>query len=123
VRGGAGTFLVVAPHVHRHAVATAPATAVLVLGGPATFAPSASEWIERARPHVRADHERASAIVDELRAARPDSVGIEIAEALLAVGRGEPGAAREILAALIAREPGLAEPLASDPDLGGLLPG
>jgi len=117
----AGTFVAVAPHVHRHAVATEPHTAVLALGGPPTFEPSASEWIERARPHVHSDPRRAQAIVDELRAARPDSAGIEIAEALLAVGRGERRVAREIIAALIAREPGLARPLADHPDLGPLL--
>jgi mannose-6-phosphate isomerase-like protein (cupin superfamily) len=118
----AGTFVVVAAHVHRHAVATEPGTAVLALGGPATYEPSASEWIERARPHVRTDRERARAIVDELRAARPDSIGIEIAEALLALGRGEAGTAREIVAAVIAREPALAEALGGDPDLGPLVP-
>jgi hypothetical protein len=118
---GAGTFVVVAPHVHRHAVATEPGTAVLALGGPPTFEPSASEWIERARPHARSDPPRARAIVDELRAARPDSAGVEIAEALLAVGRGEVADARKLLGVLIAREPGLAGPLEEDPDLGALV--
>src|SRR5918997_2337023 len=93
----AGTFVVVAPHVQRHAVASEPGTAVLALGGPATFTPSASEWIERARPHVRSDPQRAQAIVDELRTARPDSPGVEIAEALLAAGRGDDDVARRIL--------------------------
>jgi hypothetical protein len=119
----AGTFVVVAPHVHRHAVATEPDTAVLALGGPATFEPSASEWIERARPHVRSDPQRAREILDELRRARPGSPGVEIGEALLAAGRGDEDAARAILARLIGREPALAEPLAADPDLGALLTG
>jgi hypothetical protein len=119
----AGTFVVVAPHVHRHAVATEPDTAVLALGGPPTFEPSASEWIERARPHVRDDPPRARAIVDDLRRARPDSAGVEIAEALLAAGRGDEAGARAMLSGLIAREPALARALAADPDLGSLVTG
>ena len=69
----AGTVVRVDPDVHRHAVAAQDATAVLALGGRPTFQPSSSEWIERARPHIRSDPERARAIVDELRAERPDS--------------------------------------------------
>jgi hypothetical protein len=43
----AGTFVRVSPAVLRRAVAAEPDTAVLALGGPPTFEPSASEWIER----------------------------------------------------------------------------
>lgn len=49
----AGTFVRVDPAVHRRAVAVRPGTSVLALGGPPSFEPSASEWIERARPHIR----------------------------------------------------------------------
>jgi hypothetical protein len=43
----AGTFVLVSdPSVYRRAVAAEPGTAVLALGGPPTFQPSASEWIE-----------------------------------------------------------------------------
>jgi mannose-6-phosphate isomerase-like protein (cupin superfamily) len=118
----AGTFVAVAAHVHRHAVALEAGTAVLALGGPPTFVPSASEWIERARPHVRARPERARAVVEELRAARPGSVGLDIAEALLAVGRGDEDSARASLAAAIAREPAIAATLAADRDLAPFLP-
>ncbi len=62
----AGTVVRVDPDVHRHAVAAEDGTAVLALGGHPTFEPSSSEWIERARPHIRSDPERARAIVEEL---------------------------------------------------------
>jgi mannose-6-phosphate isomerase-like protein (cupin superfamily) len=114
----AGTAVRVDPTVHRHAVAAEPRTAVLALGGESTYRPSSSEWIERARPHIRSDPERARAIVDDLRAQRPDAPGLPIAEALLAVGRGD----RDAAAAALARvDPGYREALRRDPDLGGLV--
>jgi hypothetical protein len=114
----AGTVVRVDPAVHRHAVATEPRTAVLALGGEPTYRPSSSEWIERARPHIRSDPERARAIVDDLRAQRPDSPGLPIAEAVLAVGRGD----RDAAAAAIARvDPRYREALRRDPDLGALV--
>jgi hypothetical protein len=113
----AGTVVRVDPAVHRHAVATEPRTAVLALGGEPTYRPSSSEWIERARPHIRSDPDRARAIVDELRAQRPDSPGLPIAEALLAVGRGDREAAAEALTRV---DPAYREQLRADPDLGRL---
>jgi hypothetical protein len=113
----AGTVVRVDPQVHRHAVAAEPGTAVLALGGFPTYQPSSSEWIERARPHIRSDPERARAIVDELRAERPDSPGLPIAEALLAVGRGDRDAAIAALGEVSAE---YREQLRADPDLGPL---
>jgi hypothetical protein len=118
----AGTFVLVSdPSVYRRAVAAEPDTAVLALGGPPTFQPSASEWIERARPHLRGDPAQARRILDELRAARPDSAGVRIGEALFAVAQGNLAAAREELAGVLAEEPNLRSALAKDPDLGPLL--
>jgi hypothetical protein len=114
----AGTVVRVDPGVHRHAVAAEPRTAILALGGEPTYRPSSSEWIERARPHIRSDPERARAIVADLRAQRPDSPGLPIAEALLAVGRGDRAAATAALAHV---DPAYLERLRSDPDLGPLL--
>jgi quercetin dioxygenase-like cupin family protein len=114
----AGTFVRVEPEVHRHAVAVEPGTAVLALGGRPEFEPSSSEWIERARPHIRSDPARARAIVDDLRAQRPDSPGIPIAEALLAAGAGDDAAVR---AALSAVDPRYRGALRADPDLGPFL--
>jgi len=116
----AGTVVRVDAEVHRHAVAADDGTAVLALGGFPTFQPSSSEWIERARPHIRSDPDRARAVVDELRAERPDSPGLPIAEALLAVGRGAAAGAR---AALERVDPRYREQLHADPDLGPLLGG
>jgi mannose-6-phosphate isomerase-like protein (cupin superfamily) len=117
----AGTFVLVEAHVHRHATAVEPHTAVLALGGPPTFEPSSSEWIERARWHLRTDPELARRIIDDLRATHPHSPGIEIGEALLALGRDDRQTAERILTALLSREPALAEPLATDADLGPLV--
>jgi quercetin dioxygenase-like cupin family protein len=114
----AGTFVRVEPGVHRHAVAAESGTAVLALGGRPEFEPSSSEWIERARPHIRSDPERAREIVDDLRAQRPDSPGIPIADALLAAGAGDGAAAR---AALSAVDPRYRAALRADPDLGPFL--
>jgi quercetin dioxygenase-like cupin family protein len=114
----AGTFVRVEPQVHRHAVAAEDGTAVLALGGPPAYEPSSSEWIERARPHIRTDPARAAAIVSDLRAARPDSPGLPIADALLAAGRGDEAAAREALSRV---EPRYREALRADPDLGPLV--
>jgi quercetin dioxygenase-like cupin family protein len=114
----AGTFVRVEPQVHRHAVAAEDGTAVLALGGPPTYEPSSSEWIERARPHIRSDPARAAAIVQDLREARPDSPGLPIADALLAAGRGDEAAAREALSRV---EPRYREALRADPDLGPLV--
>jgi mannose-6-phosphate isomerase-like protein (cupin superfamily) len=116
----AGTVVCVDREVHRHAVATEDRTAVLALGGDPTFTPSSSEWIERARPHIRTDPERARAIVDELRAERPGSPGLPIAEALLAVGRGDRDGATAALAEVA---PEYREQLRADPDLGSLCGG
>jgi hypothetical protein len=117
----AGTFVKVDPDVHRAATAAEADTIVLALGGYRTFRPSASEWIERARPYARTDPREARRIVDELRAARPDSVGVEIAEALLAAGQGDVPAARRYLRAAIDQDPAVRPLLRDDPDLGPLL--
>jgi mannose-6-phosphate isomerase-like protein (cupin superfamily) len=117
----AGTLVRVEPGVHRRAVAAEPGSAVLALGGPPTFEPSASEWIERARPFVRSDPAKARQIVDELRSVKPESPGVAIAEALLAIGEREDGLARRILHTVLGEEPGLRPTLERDPDLGPLL--
>ena len=69
----AGTFVAVRdPAVFRHAVAAEPGTAVLALGGAPTFEPSASEWIERARPLLRSDPARARELLTSVVAANPE---------------------------------------------------
>lgn len=118
----AGTFLAVSPEVRRHAVAAETGTEVLALGGPATFEPAASEWIEQARPHMRDRPARARAILDELRRERPDSPGLRFGEALLAAAQGDASGARMWLAAAIEREPLLRGEAAGEPLLAPLVP-
>ena len=118
-----GTFVRVDAAVHRRAVAVRPGTSVLALGGPPSFEPSASEWIERARPHIRSNPALARQIVEELRSARPHSPGIRIAEALLAVGAGDTALATRKLGEVLREEPDLRTALSHDPDLAPLLDG
>jgi hypothetical protein len=101
----AGTFLKVDPAVFRRAVAAEAGTAVLALGGPPTFEPSASEWIERARPLLASDPDRARELLDELRRERPASPGVQIGEALWALSQGERGTARELLTEVVTANP------------------
>jgi mannose-6-phosphate isomerase-like protein (cupin superfamily) len=118
----AGTFVAVLdPGVHRGAVAAEPGTAVLALGALPAFVPSDSEWIERARPHLRSDPARAIAILEDLRAVKPDGPVAEVAAAFIAIARGDESAARAALAKLIARRPDLVAVLADDEDLEPLL--
>ena len=118
----AGTFVAVTdPGVHRRAVAAEPNTAVLALGGMPAFVPSDSEWIERARPHLRSDPERALRILDELRRVKPNGPVAEVAEAFKALARGDEAHARETLSALLHRRPDLRDALADDEDLERLI--
>src|SRR3954453_1943577 len=118
----AGTFVAVnAPGAPRRAGAAEPGTAVLALGGPPVFAPSDSEWIERARPHLRTDPERALRILDELRAVKPQGPVAEVAEAFKALARGDEESPRESLAGLLDRRPDLRDVLADDEDLEPLI--
>jgi hypothetical protein len=117
----AGTFVLVSPQVRRSAIATEPDSAILALGGPSTFLPAESEWIERARPHIRSDPALAAELIDELRTAEPDAPGVPVADALLALGRGEQQAALDILSDVLRRWPQAEPALKADPDLGPLL--
>jgi hypothetical protein len=102
-------------------VAAEAGTAVLALGGQPTFEPSASEWIERARPLLASDPDRARELLDELRRERPASPGVQIGEALWALSQGEPGTARELLTEVVTANPELRAALEQDPDLGHLI--
>jgi hypothetical protein len=117
----AGTSVVVSPQVRRSAVATEPGSAILALGGPSTFLPAESEWIERARPHIRNDPALAADIIDELRTAEPYSSGVMVADALLALGRGEQQLALDILSDVLRRWPQAEPALRADPDLARIL--
>ena len=117
-----GTLIRVDPQAHREAVALDSGTAVLALGGESVFEPSASEWIERARPHIRSAPARAREILDDLGAHRPGDRASDVGDALLAVGNGDTARAREIVSKLVSDGPEIRPALEADPDLADLLP-
>lgn len=117
----AGTFVRVDAPAHRQATAIEADTAVLALGGESTFEPSASEWIERARPHIRTEPLRAREILDDLARTFPDDRANDVGAALLTLGRGDEPKARAIVTRLVADVPQIREVLAHDPDLRDLL--
>lgn len=86
-----GTLVLVRPGTHREAVATEPDTLVLAVGGPPTFDPAGSEWLELARPHFESDPERGAGLLDRGIEEVPESAAIPFGRALLAAthGRGE----------------------------------
>jgi hypothetical protein len=96
----AGTFVFVAPDVHRHGVAMEPGTEVLAFGGDPVFRPSGSEFIWR----VRAALPDAQAIVDD---GPEDSPGVMYAQALVHHAGGRTAEAREWLGRALALEPRL----------------
>jgi quercetin dioxygenase-like cupin family protein len=117
-----GTFVLVRdPAVPRRAVAAEPDTAVVAVGGPPVFEPTGSEWVERARPHLRDDPERARVVLDELCRERPASPGLRLGEALLAAAQGDADAARAALRDGIAREPRLRAVARDEPSLAAFV--
>jgi hypothetical protein len=119
----AGTLVHVPPGVHRAATASEVPATVLAFGGPPDFEPAGGEWLDRARPFVRSDPERARRVLDEGAEARPHSAAIPFGRALLAAAAGRREPARELLARAIAAEPRLAAEAQADPDLAPLLDG
>jgi hypothetical protein len=101
---GVGTVVLVRPGVHRQAVATEPGTLVLAVGGPPTFAPAGSEWLELARPHFESDPARAEALLDRGIEEIPDSAAVPFGRALLAAAHGRPDEAVEHLQLAIERD-------------------
>jgi hypothetical protein len=116
-----GTFVRVDAHVHRHAVAAEPGTAVLALGGDPVFEPAGGEWVDRARPYLRSDPARAAAILDELEAFRPGSAALPLGRALLARAQGDLETARAQLREALRREPRIAHIEGLEPDIVALL--
>jgi hypothetical protein len=117
----AGTFVRVASHVRRSAVAVDVPAAVMVVGGDPDYEPAASEWIERARPWFREDPARARALLDELAVVQPDSAAAPLGEALCAAARGDLADARTHLAEAVRRSPAARGYAQSEPTLRPLL--
>jgi len=99
-----GTLVLVRPGTHREAVATEPDTLVLAVGGPPTFDPAGSEWLELARPHFESDPERGAGLLDRGIEEVPASAAIPFGRALLAASHGRDEEALEHLRLAIERD-------------------
>jgi tetratricopeptide (TPR) repeat protein len=100
----AGTLVLVRPGTHRVAAAIEPDTLVLAVGGPPTFAPAGSEWLELARPHFESDPERAAALLDRGIEEIPDSAAVPFGRAILAATHDRIEEALEWLRQAIERD-------------------
>jgi hypothetical protein len=121
VDAGPGTLVLVRPGTHREAVAAEPDTLVLAVGGPPTFEPAGSEWLELARPHFDSDPERAAALLDRGIEEIPGSAAIPFGRALLAATHGRDEEALGALREAIAREPRLRAEAVREPILAPLV--
>jgi mannose-6-phosphate isomerase-like protein (cupin superfamily) len=99
-----GTLVLVRPGTHREAAATEPGTLVLAVGGPPTFEPAGSEWLELARPHFESDPARAEALLDRGIEEIPDSAAVPFGRALLAATNGRTDEALDALRLAIDRD-------------------
>ena len=106
---GPGTLVLVRPGVRRSAVASEPDTLVLAVGGPPTFEPAGSEWLELARPHFASDPERAEALLDRGIEEIPYSAAIPFGYALLAATHDRTEEALRALRDALERDPRLRE--------------
>jgi mannose-6-phosphate isomerase-like protein (cupin superfamily) len=107
VEAGAETLVLVRSGTHRQAVATEPGTLVLAVGGPPTFEPAGSEWLELARPHFESNPARAEALLDRGIDEIPNSAAVPFGRALLAATQERPDDAVEQLRRAVARDPRL----------------
>jgi mannose-6-phosphate isomerase-like protein (cupin superfamily) len=109
------------PATHRHAVAQEPATTVLSFGGPATFEPSAWEWMFRAVALTDSDPAAAREIVEDGLETHPESPGLRVALARVLLAEGDEAAARAALADAIARQAEVEDYVRQDAALSRLL--
>jgi tetratricopeptide (TPR) repeat protein len=116
-----GTYVFVPdPVSHRHAVAEEAGTTVLSFGGPATFEPSAWEWAFQAAPLMRAQPERARAILAEGLSAWPESASLYYNLACLEAVVGNADAALAALRRAIELRPEAVDWARGDADLASL---
>jgi hypothetical protein len=121
VDAAAGTLVLVRPGTHRAAVATEPDTLVLAVGGPATFEPAGSEWLEVARPHFESDPDRAAALLDRGIAEIPNSAAVPFGRALLAATHSRTEEALRWLRQAVERDARLRDEAAREEVLAPLL--
>jgi hypothetical protein len=118
----AGTYVFVPDTAtHRHAVAEEPGTTVLSFGGPATFRPSAWEWMFRAVALIDDDVVKARAVVEDGLEQHPESPGLRVALARVLLAEGDEGAARATLREAVAGRPDAEEYARQDATLSALL--
>jgi mannose-6-phosphate isomerase-like protein (cupin superfamily) len=118
----AGTYVFVPDTAtHRHAVAAEAGTTVLSFGGPATFTPSAWEWMFRAVALAESDPAQAREIVRDGLEKHPESPGLRIALARALLREGDDAGAREALRDALARQPDAEEYVRQVPELAALL--
>jgi mannose-6-phosphate isomerase-like protein (cupin superfamily) len=120
VDAGPGTCVAVRPETHRGAVAAEVPATVLAFGGPPTFQVAGGEWVDRARPYLRSDPERARRVLEEGRAEVGETPGILLGIAMLTAAEGRTDEARDALERAIAGDPAVREAAAADPDLSKL---
>jgi mannose-6-phosphate isomerase-like protein (cupin superfamily) len=118
----AGTYVFVPdPATHRHAVAAEPGTTVLSFGGPATFTPSAWEWMFRAVALAESDPARAREVVQDGLENHPESPGMRIALARVLLKEGDEAGARAALRDALERQPDAEDYVRQVPELAALL--
>jgi hypothetical protein len=118
----AGTYVFVPDTAtHRHAVAAEAGTTVLSFGGPATFTPSAWEWMFRAVALAESDPAQAREIVRDGLEKHPESPGLRIALARALLREGDEAGASEALRDALARQPDAEEYVRQVPELAALL--
>jgi hypothetical protein len=118
---GPGTLVLVRPGTHRQAVATEPDTLVLAVGGPPTFEPAGSEWLELARPHFESAPDRAEALLDRGIEEVPESAAVPFGRALLAAANDRTEEALAQLRVAVEREPRLRAEAGREPLLAPLV--
>jgi quercetin dioxygenase-like cupin family protein len=118
----AGTYVFVPDTAtHRHAVAEEPGTTVLSFGGPATFTPSAWEWMFRADALIDSDVAAARAVLEDGLEQHPESPGLRVALARVLLAEGDEAAARATLREAVAGRPDAEEYARQDSALSALL--
>jgi hypothetical protein len=119
----AGTLIRISPGVHRSAVAVAPETTVLVMGGRpgAAMPPSPFEYWYAAHPaYAAGDYRRAIAIASEGLEHHPRNPGLHYQLACYTALAGEREAAMRHLLIAVAERPETAGWAAEDADLDAL---
>jgi hypothetical protein len=102
-------------------VAEEPGTTVLSFGGPATFTPSAWEWMFRADALIDSDVAGARAVLENGLEQHPESPGLRVALARVLLAEGDEAAARATLREAVAGRPDAEEYARQDSALSALL--